>query len=701
MATQSQPETGDFEHECKNQPNGVNRRGFLKTAVLASGALAGTWTIGQHLFPMHAAAETSKMYVGRGIGDMTGEPFGAGMNGYAAFKQRGIGLHLRQRARAFIFADSPESPRFVHVSAEIGLVFQSIQQEVLRCLANEFGGLYHEGNVVIAATHTHSAPGGTSGHAMVDLSMLGFRPVTFEANCAGIVDAVRMAHQDFAASEVGITSAELFDAGANCSRESFERDTPEERKHFPQAIDPRSQSLQITRGGKLVGVLNWFSVHATSMTSHNRFASSDNKGYAALHWEREVAGCDYLSGKTPELITAFAQANPGDITPNLDLKPDKGPTDNEWANTKIIGQRQFNAAFKQVDQNVRPLGGGVDIRYKWVDISTVEVRAEFTGTGKTEHTAIAALGASFAAGSQEDGGGDDLIFNEGARGGNPEAKALLDLIVPEWLRAAHGAKDVLLPAGLVPNAIQRVFTFHLVRLGGHYIFALGFEPTIVTGLRIRRLLAGKFGVDESNATVQGYSNAYGHYLVTPEEYEAQNYEGGACAFGPWSLPAVLQIAAELADSMITGAPNDPGTSERDLTGIIPASPIGNPVVDTPPPFSSFGAVLEAPDAEYRIGQRAAVKFAAAHPNNDLRRGDTYLRVERHEGADWKTIADGGDWSTMIFFECIATVTKALVTWDIPEGTEPGEYRIVYTGSGRKLGGELFDVRGESPAFRVR
>ena len=677
-------------------------RGLTRRTVLGGAAALGGVAALQSLLPPLASAQPTAMYVGRGIGDMTGEPLGAGFNGYADTEQMSVGLHLRQRARAFVFADSSSSPRFLHVTAEIGLVFQSIQQEVLRRLAAEFGDTYHEGNVVITATHTHVAPGGTSGHPMVDLSMLGFRPVTFEANCAGIVDAVRMAHHDLAPSTVGVTTGTLHDAGVNRSRGSFERDTPEERAHFPEGIDPRSQSLQITRDGQLVGVLNWFATHATSMTSHSLLASSDNKGYAAWHWEREVAGQDYLTGGTPGLITAFAQTNPGDISPNLHLAPGQGPTADEWLNTRINGERQYAAARDQVGRGVRGLGTGIDIRHTWVDMSAVEVRPEFTGDGRTHRTAIAALGASFAAGSQEDGGGgDELPFAEGERGGNPAVKAIADLVVPDWLREAHGAKDILLPAGLVPHAIQRIFPFHLVRLGGHYLFALGFEPTIVAGLRLRRTLAAELGVPEDHVTIQGYSNAYGHYITTPEEYSAQNYEGGATIFGPWTLPAIQQIAADLARSMRAGTPLDTGTSERDLTGQIPASPLGNPLVDTPAPLRNFGDVLDQPQSEYRTGQRVTVRFCGTHPNSDLRRGDTYLAVERDEGGRWVRVHDDGDWSTMIVFEGLLTVTNALITWDIPPGTPAGGYRIVYTASGRGIDGRLFPVRGESRAFHVR
>ncbi|WP_314037619.1 neutral/alkaline non-lysosomal ceramidase N-terminal domain-containing protein [Dietzia sp. CH92] len=685
---------------CDDRP-APSRTAVSRRAVLGGAAALGGIAVLQSTLPAVATAQSTALYVGRGIGDMTGEPLGAGMNGYADTEQLSVGLHLRQRARAFVFADSPSSPRFLHVTAEIGLIFQSIQQEVLRRLAAEFGDTYHEGNVVITATHTHVAPGGTSGHPMVDLSMLGFRPVTFEANVAGIVDAVRMAHHDLAPSEVGVTTGVLHDAGVQRSRGSFERDAPEERAHFPEGIDPRSQSLQITRGGQLVGVLNWFATHATSMTSHNRIASSDNKGYAAWHWEREVAGQDYLAGGPPRLVTAFAQTNPGDVSPNLDLSPGRGPTPDEWLNTRINGERQFAAAREQVDRGVRPLGGGIDVRHVWVDMSAVDVRPEFTGDGRTHRTAVAALGASFASGSQEDGGGgDELPFAEGDRGGNPAVKALTDVVIPAWLREAHAPKDVLLPVGLVPHAVQRVYPFHLVRLGTHYLFALGFEPTVVSGLRLRRTLAAELGVPEDHVTVQGYSNAYGHYVTTPEEYSAQNYEGGATIFGPWTLPAIQQIAADLARSMRAGTPLDPGTSERDLTGQIPVSPLGNPLVDTPAPLRNFGDVLDQPQPAYRAGQRVLVRFCGTHPNSDLRRGDTYLAIERRDGGRWVRVHDDGDWSTMIVFEGLLTVTNAVVTWDIPPGTPAGEYRVVYTASGRGIDGRLFPVRGESRAFTV-
>ncbi len=54
-------------------------------------------------------------------------PPSVGFMGYAMMNQKGNGLHLRQRSRAFIFAE-PENPqnRVVYVSSDICMVYQMV-----------------------------------------------------------------------------------------------------------------------------------------------------------------------------------------------------------------------------------------------------------------------------------------------------------------------------------------------------------------------------------------------------------------------------------------------------------------------------------------------------------------------------------------------------------------------------------------------
>ncbi|WP_371828978.1 neutral/alkaline non-lysosomal ceramidase N-terminal domain-containing protein [Rhodococcoides kyotonense] len=669
--------------------SGIRRRSFLA----ASGVTAlGTFALGSGT----ASATPTGLAVGRGIGDMTGEPLGAGMNGYAVLEQSSAGLHLRQRARAFVFVDDASQQRLVHVTCEVGLMFESIFEEVLRRLHTRYGDTYHRGNVLLSATHTHGAPGGTDGHLLVDITTLGFRPVTFESNVSGIVDAVTRAHDDVRPSAVSIASGSLTDAGVNRSPAAFERDP--DKAEFPGGIDPRTVNLQVSRGGDVVGVINWFATHGTSMKATNVLVSTDNKGYAAWHWEREIEGVDY---RDPSFVAAFCQSTPGDITPNLDRQPGTGPTTDEFENTRIIGLRQFDASRTLTEDTAPQLDSGIDVRWVYVDFSQVTVRPEFTGDGLTHTTSPAALGAAFAASSQEDGGGVPALgLQEGERGGNPALAALSSVIMPQWLRDAQAPKDVILPVGLIPGVVQQILPFHLARLGSFHLFTCPFEPTIVAGSRLRTALADALGVDRELVVVQGYTNGYGHYVTTPEEYDHQDYEGGATAFGRWQLPATIQVAVDLASAMRDGRPVDSGTSQRDLTGSIPSAPTGNPFVDLPSPGKIFGDVLVHPAPSYTVGQQVVARFCGANPNSNLRRDDTYLAVERADGTGFTRVFDDGDWYTKILFDNVGPFTETTVTWDIPTSQQPGRYRIVYFGDTRSLDGSLTPFTGITAEFDV-
>ena len=58
--------------------------------------------------------------------------------------------------------------------------------------------------------------------------------------------------------------------------------------------------------GNPLGMVNWFSVHGTSMNNTNHFISGDNKGTAAYLFEKKVNGEDSLPGQGP-FIALFGQ----------------------------------------------------------------------------------------------------------------------------------------------------------------------------------------------------------------------------------------------------------------------------------------------------------------------------------------------------------------------------------------------------------
>ncbi|WP_078591537.1 neutral/alkaline ceramidase [Streptomyces megasporus] len=642
--------------------------------------------------------------VGRGIADATGEVAEVGLMGYGRTDQQAEGLHTRLRARAFVVAERTPNgaagERVALVVVDSPMIFSSVHQAVLRALAERYGDLYTARNTMITATHTHAGPGGHSHHLLYNLTTLGFHAKTFDAVVRGIVEAVGRAHADLAPSDLTLSRGELRDASVNRSRAAFDRNPADITAHFPDAIDPLTTLLRVERHGRLVGAVNWFATHCTSMSGDNRLVSADNKGYAAYHWEREVSGADYLADTAPEVICAFAQTNAGDMSPNLDLRPPTTPEDFE--RTRRLGLRQYEAAARQLERPGTPLTGGVDSRLVYVDLSDVTVEPEFTGDGRTHRTAKPAVGAAMAAGSLEDG----PAFPGFTEGENPLWDAISHSVIytvsPE-LRDAHAPKAIAVPIGEMNRIlpwVQEIVPVQLVRIGRLYLIGVPGEVTIAAGLRLRRTVAGITGSDLDDVLVAGYANSYFHYVTTPEEYDAQHYEGGSTLFGRWQLPALQQTAARLARAMRDGRDLPAGTPPPDLSGR--ALALQPPIVlDAPQLGRSFGDVLTQPRESCRAGERVTAVFAGAHPGNDLHRGSTYLRVERTEGGAWRTVADDGDWSTTFRWQRDGiAASKVTVTWDVPADVEPGIYRIRYHGDAKPLVGAVRSFTGTTRAFTV-
>src|SRR5580658_2951636 len=191
------------------------------------------------------------------------------MLGYGRADQQSAGIHTRQRTRAFVIAEPDDGPRVLLIINDLPLVFDSVHQAVLRGLRERYDDHYSAANVMITATHTHCAPGGYSHHLLYNSNTKGFRPKTFGALIDGMLEAVERAHADLAPSELSLAHGELHDASVNRSRVSFERNPAEERAFFPDAIDPQTTLLRITRQGTTVGAINWFPTHNTSMTNQN------------------------------------------------------------------------------------------------------------------------------------------------------------------------------------------------------------------------------------------------------------------------------------------------------------------------------------------------------------------------------------------------------------------------------------------------
>ena len=254
--------------------------------------------------------------------------------------------------------------------------------------------------------------------------------------------------------------------------------------------------LRFQQGGTDVGAISWFATHATSITNENTLISPDNKGYAAYRWEHDEKGVRYLD-ESQGFVAAFPNTNAGDMSPNLNLRPGSGPTENPLTNQQILGDRQ------QPGRRSRRTTGRAQrspaASTPGCDMSTCRLFRSTRGTRPTvepHRTCPGVVGVSTLAGSVEDGPGIAII-PEGVTNPFFEMLKPFKVDVPPWLISCQSPKLAAVPTGLL-QATPDIVPIQLVKLGQFHLVAVPGEVTIVAGLRLRRTVAAELGVPLEN-----------------------------------------------------------------------------------------------------------------------------------------------------------------------------------------------------------
>lgn len=623
--------------------------------------------------------ESYEYVIGRGMSDVTGPVVGIQLWGFGREDQIGEGLHIRQKARAFIIADAQAKKRIAFVSVDIGSIEHHITLEVLNRLKQQFGNDYRLDNVILSATHTHAAPTGY-WHSRSELGLDGgFYPEHFNNIVDGIVEAIGEAHQDLQPGDIYINRGRVEDAGINRSLVAYEQNPESEKQKYTDTIDKDMTLLKFVDDTGNIGLLNWLAVHPTSMTFFNRLISGDHKGYASLNVERGK-GVTYRDDN--EFVAAFAQSNPGDVTPNLNLD-NTGPGKDDFDSTKIIGQRQVDVALDLFAKATERLKGNIDSRQIYVDLSNYKVSEEFTGKGQ-KITCPSAYGYSFAGGSTEDGGGH-FLFEEGMT----EQSFFLDFLIgfltgaPKWTQAVkecQSPKAILFETGSGVLPLQsQIRSVTVVRIGQLAILALPAEVTTMASRRLKQTIKQHLGDWVTDVVLAGYSNGYAGYVTTPEEYGLQQYEAGHTLHGRWTLPAYQQVVAELATALEN---NESLTSEvvyDDWRGKSPSLKLHDGSADQLLKQASLDKALPLHQQTYSKGELVTVQFNSSNPTAHYDRDNHFMSVEMQQGDQWVAVADDHDWSTKVRWVSEKKTLVAHLSWETNESTAAGQYRMKHTG----------------------
>ena len=544
--------------------------------------------------------------IGTGKAKMDVFRTGIGMMGYG--QDHNI-VHAQESplySRALVFKDE-SGKKIVFVNIEACFVSISVKRGVVKRLMRQHKELqYFFDNVMITAQHTHSAPGGYSHYGFYNLSVPGFVPEVYEGMVSGIVKSILEAENNLKPAKAKLAFGHFdtqIEVAFNRSMKAFNSNPevdPVAEHESNLAVDRQLCMLRIEDDiGMPFSALNWFGVHATSVSGNNHKIYSDNKGYAATEFEEEMR-----RQNLKDFVSVFAQAPCGDVTPNhiWDSKQNRmrGNFENEFESARYNGHLQYEKAIQVFEkaQLQNELSGNIDYALTYVDFSNVYAKPEFTNGRIDARTGPSCLGVAFFKGTLEGPGMPaplafaSKLLTRGLKG-YELMKAMFvhdderNTILEKY--TVQGRKDILVETGArkvlctsdVKNLIlpgwadKRMGTFkehhrsgsldkkpwtpqilplQIVLLGSLAIVGVPGEITTVAGWRLRHTILEQLkdrGIE--TVIISPYANAYCGYITTYEEYQHQCYEGGHTVFGEWTLAAFQTKFKELAGQLVVDA----------------------------------------------------------------------------------------------------------------------------------------------------
>jgi neutral ceramidase len=668
---------------------------LLAALVALSGALTGQAT---SLGSAAGAEPEPTLRVGVGRADIT-PPTGYFTMGNVRSDARSKGQHTRLQARAIVLERG--DTKVALVVTDLCCVAGGLLTEAAKQLE---GRGIDERSMVVAGTHTHSAPGQYFPFNAHDVSFPNFpTPTEFSLQpdpqlyaflARRIATAIARADDDLAPGAagwghteipVGLTenrSIEAHLANYGIQRGLGEGSASESPHGAGSTIDPDLDVLRVDKliDGRLVPVGLWstFANHGTvTLGSRAENYNGDHLGAAMLATE----GALRRAGGAPpdqDVVTAFSNADEGDASSALHRT---GPAAAEY-----VGRVEAAAMVRAWRDAGDRLSPAPELGRRWTRFCFC---GQETRGGRVDDKAVPGL--PLLSGSDEHRGqlheNTGLVF---------EGERLPAEVGPQ------GNKIQLEPQG-VP--IPKGAPLSIVRVGDGVVVSNPGEVTTEVGRQIKEAVGSAMaGTGVASVAISGLANEYQGYFTTPEEYAWQAYEGGQTNFGKYSANLLVEQTGLLAAALADGRPA-PAPYDFDPTnGLEPD--------DTPfPDGAEQGEVLDQPDGVERLA-RAAFSWRGGARGTDRPLDRAFVRVERRVDGGWRRVHD--DLGTTIEWRVEgneqvplgpgylmeANEGRYTARWEVPLDTTPGSYRFVVTAKQYRLASSPFPVtRGSQLAVQ--
>lgn len=190
--------------------------------------------------------------IGTGIGEVTDPAVGLPLQGMADRNQIATGVESPLHGRAFVVAQPSSAAAGACVAiiiADIWAGTRRVKDRLLERLAATHDSLYTDANLLLAGTHTHSAPGGFSGALLYDFDFDrgGCDDATVECIVDGCVTAVEMAHANLGPGRIYVNRGEVTDCGQNRSSAAYLSNPQAERERWGADTDREMLLLKFVK----------------------------------------------------------------------------------------------------------------------------------------------------------------------------------------------------------------------------------------------------------------------------------------------------------------------------------------------------------------------------------------------------------------------------------------------------------------------
>jgi len=532
--------------------------------------------------------------VGASKTDITTYKKGGGMLGYSMSFNVSDTVVTPLHARSFVIQDA-KGNKVAIVETELCFVPAELKTAILQQTQSHTQD-FHEENVMILAQHTHCSPAGYCHFSAYNMSVPGYIPEIFKHLTDSISSSILAANKELIPANISLNKGEFpeeWEVAFNRSRKAYNRNKDVvkiKKNEVHKGVNREMTLLNFTsENGTPIGSINWFGVHATSLSNNYNKINADNKGYAATNLEA------HFSTLNPNYVGAFAQATSGDVSPkfvynkkrNWQFGKYEGKFPDDEKSAQYNGELQFKKAL-EIIQDTSHMNflseKNIQANLRFYDFSDITVDQRYSYSKKVLQTSPSCVGMSMIGGALRDGPAAPKAVVKVSNGvirlikwwelstmifRKKESRVYIkrkyrtqgkkSILMESGAKKMLGTKNVkrLIIPGFIDPTIATFKKFHAagaleenswtpqilpvqyLQIGEVVLAAFPFEITTTAGKRLKKGIETLYANDGVKQVILcSYANSYSGYITTNEEYQQQMYEGGHTVFGQHSLAAL-------------------------------------------------------------------------------------------------------------------------------------------------------------------